>query len=401
MVTGNMIKKLVKKAGLLFNISIIYAFILLSTLFFCGCDREDPSSTIQDHSIIPHYEDRYYINSLSPKLQNSLITLYKSILAFEETCTFPEQLSIEEADLVITVLSYDCPELFQFAHNDTMHFITVNNMVNGIILPYTMDKAEYDSAYEKCMDMIGGISEHMQGMSKREKEKYVYDKLASLITYSTAAKNCENAFGALINGYAKCDGISLAMKWIMEENGIPTYVVTGKKDDNETGHAWNAVKFGETYYDLDLSSDVDTENKVMPLYGAYNCDRNWISGLYPVYTVLSRNFDLPGQFENHGSRLDGMVFVNHGDNVQETLFAALNDELMEAGDSGNEDANEDSGASGKCLLQFEDESDYLTFINNLSIYMRVWYSRNELYGDYTINYLDKFKVCGIDFNAAS
>ena len=117
-----MIKKLVKKAGSLFNISIIYTFIVLSILFFCGCDREDPSSVIQDHSIIPHYEDRYYINSLSPKLQNSLITLYKSILAFEETCTFPEQLSIEEADLVITVLSYDCPELFQFAHNDTMHF---------------------------------------------------------------------------------------------------------------------------------------------------------------------------------------------------------------------------------------------------------------------------------------
>ena len=30
------------------------------------------------------------------------------------------------------------------------------------------------------------------------------------------------------------------------------------------------------------------------------------------------------------------------------------------------ETDEETGAFGKCLLQFEDESDYLTFINNLS-----------------------------------
>ena len=59
-------------------------------------------------------------------------------------------------------------------------------------------------------------------------ELYLYDRLTDWITYSTTAPGCENAYGALVGRAAKCDGISIAMKWVMEESGIPAMVITGQ-----------------------------------------------------------------------------------------------------------------------------------------------------------------------------
>lgn len=91
-----------------------------------------------------------------------------------------------------------------------------------------------------------------------EKEKYVHDVLLEKATYNASANMNQSAYSALVNGHTVCAGYARAFQYLMIRLGIPTYYCAGSSGEN---HAWNIVKLGNDYYNVDVTWDDASEGK--------------------------------------------------------------------------------------------------------------------------------------------
>ena len=102
-------------------------------------------------------------------------------------------------------------------------------------------------------------------MNNFEVVTVIYDYLASTITYETevVSKSGDSdigkysaftSYGALVKGFAVCDGISSAFNIMCNLMGIESYEVTGYSTAGGIGgHAWNKVNVYGTWYGVDLT----------------------------------------------------------------------------------------------------------------------------------------------------
>ena len=86
-----------------------------------------------------------------------------------------------------------------------------------------------------------------------DKEKFVHDYILEKNIYDINNKLNQSAYSALVNGKTVCAGYSRAFQYIMNKLNITTYYVTGKSQGES--HAWNIVKLGNGYYNIDLTWD--------------------------------------------------------------------------------------------------------------------------------------------------
>lgn len=72
-----------------------------------------------------------------------------------------------------------------------------------------------------------------------------------------------NLEGALLDGKAVCDGITKAFMLLARMEGIECIRVTGKNADN-VGHAWNKVRIGNVWYNVDVTGDDILASGILP-----------------------------------------------------------------------------------------------------------------------------------------
>lgn len=109
----------------------------------------------------------------------------------------------------------------------------------------TLKKARKE--FEAEVDLIlAGITEDM---TEYEKELYLHDTLAARIIYQESS-NAHNAYGALVEGIAVCEGYAEAFQYLLHRVGIQSFIITG---DAGGPHAWNMVCIDGTYYHVDLT----------------------------------------------------------------------------------------------------------------------------------------------------
>lgn len=110
----------------------------------------------------------------------------------------------------------------------------------------TESKAMFDEAAEKILEGARNLG------SDFDKEKYVHDMLANQTDYNLSAPMNQSAFSALVGRSSVCAGYSRAFQYLMQQLGIPCYYCSGYAGGN---HAWNIVKLGDDYYNVDLTWD--------------------------------------------------------------------------------------------------------------------------------------------------
>lgn len=97
----------------------------------------------------------------------------------------------------------------------------------------------------------------------------VYDKIHAVNAYLSARVDYDlihkknghyhlksTAYGALVNGYAVCQGYAVAAYRLLRELGEECRVITGTvllPDGSAEEHAWNIVRIGDVYYQLDIT----------------------------------------------------------------------------------------------------------------------------------------------------
>lgn len=328
-------------------ICLLAAVMLL--LSGCGISIPMTRATEPNPDILKHRDIRYLAQEMDEQDYLNMCAYYEAAINFEQWCYLPYPVSQEELEQLITVTRYECPELMMLEVSRSFQVYGTKEQATAVEMPYSMDKEEYETKLAQTQAAIDELVQKSQGMTEAEKEKLVYDHIVTNSVYDETARWAATAYGCLVEGKAKCDGFSFAMKWVMEEMGISCMIVAGDPPDGGIGHAWNLIKIDGSWYDLDVTADVGREAGPGPNYPAYNVSDTWIRRLYELNDAY-KAFDLPGASDMSQSYYgQNHCYVPAGgqDRMEELYMAAYAEE-------------------GSFVIQFESKEDFEAFEEDIT-----------------------------------
>lgn len=296
---------------------------------------------------ILYYELRPFLHQLEPELLENLEAIYDTAMAFETTCEFPNPMSADEMSYLMGLMHTEFPELMQIDNTvvSTYYSDRTTGLVTSYELPYVLTEQEYDAQYAAVRRVIDRLVDETRGMTDWEKEKYVFDYITDNCTYSMDGTYSYTPYGTLVDQVAKCDGISLAMKWIMEDMGITCVCITGDPTVTEVGHAWNMIRLDGEYYNVDVTMDVRKAGDECPrLYCALNVTNDMVIQTYVLNDVYTKLLTIP-----RVTTMDQSYHARNGDYLSSgsDWKAAVVERFLKACESGEPQ-----------LLQFESKADF-------------------------------------------
>lgn len=157
---------------------------------------------------------------------------------------------------------------YSCAYGVTLGTTTNDGIVTAIRLK-DMD-SDFVKRYEKFKKVIAEVKAEIQPeMKDIEKAIICHDYIVRKTTYSQAVKGYAYASGALVNGYSNCSGYTNALKFLLANEGITSYHISG----NNGSHGWLYVILdGEAFF-IDATWD-DTGARVKGLVDHYFFVRN-------------------------------------------------------------------------------------------------------------------------------
>lgn len=224
-------------------------------------------SRCQDSSLVYYAKIRlkdanwaYQGSKLSFKVDSDLPTELKNSLVWSYTAVSYSNVSIAGDSAEFTVKG----KVLDFAHDDNNARISVT-LPTGVFaktflevqytsLSYCNQSYKYYMLENKIQQIIA--SEIKPGMTDREKVKAIHDWMCKNVKYDWDGYNGKtpmkaDAYSALIDGYAVCDGYAGGFALIMNDLGISTIRVRSQS----MLHAWNKVLLEGQWYWLDVTWD--------------------------------------------------------------------------------------------------------------------------------------------------
>ena len=162
---------------------------------------------------------------------------------------------------IFTMFYSDTPEYFWCSGGWRASF---DGTTLTISPSYTMTGAALNSAKSAYNKKVSELTKGLEGKSDYEKSKILHDRLIDTVAYTCTA-NDQNAYGALVEGRAVCNGYARAYQHLMKTVGIPAWYVRGvsvnPSTDASIGHAWNIVKLDGKWYHTDVTWDDQGQSK--------------------------------------------------------------------------------------------------------------------------------------------
>ena len=216
------------------------------------------SANAQDDEPVQLTEfSEYYGRSVLEKLPNAtaLLFAYDNIAAGVEESRATIQIYngenyISEAELRIVIDAYIRDYAHHFWLGKEYSYSYNSNGVVKYTPKYTMAGATLEQAkaelYEAADEILALIDD---SMTDYEKELVIHDALVEQIVYYDGTSHAHDAYGALVEGYAVCEGYAEAFQYLLHRAGIQSFLVIG--DSRGEGHEWNAVRIDGKYYHVD------------------------------------------------------------------------------------------------------------------------------------------------------
>lgn len=134
---------------------------------------------------------------------------------------------------------------------------------NGTVFTLSFN-IEYYTNYEQEQQLTEAVERAMgemqlEGKPEREKVCIIHDYICDHVDYDYENLNNPSymtkftAYAALCNGKAVCQGYAVLFYRMCKEAGLSVRVISGK--GNGQNHAWNIVRVGEYYYNVDCTWD--------------------------------------------------------------------------------------------------------------------------------------------------
>lgn len=280
--------------------------------------------------LIPYFEKRYFLSRLEGEELEDFCAMYRCMTEFAEECELPNPISGQTVNELLVYLNYECPELLQYESDETITFWTSDRtgLVVKVRLPYAMDRSGYEQMRGEAESRLDALCAQTAGMSDYEKELFFYRYIIENCHYNRETENAANAYGVLVEGQGRCEGISRTIKWAMDKLDIPNFILRGIDEADPTNnHSWNVIQIGDTYGDLDATQDdaesADDGTQLPVPYGLVNVSADWLRSRYRLDDANLR-FELPGSesMEKSYHALQGTL-VREGESAREMLKSLL------------------------------------------------------------------------------
>ena len=143
------------------------------------------------------------------------------------------------------------------------HQYSKGNVIFTIYFDYFFkSKSEYDNYNKKVNTIIDKILN--TAINSDDPEQYIYEYILDNVSYKSGQYS-HTIQGALVDGYAVCDGYSKTFMMLLNMCGIQSDVVSGKTSTG-VNHMWNRV------YDKQFTSTDRIEMEDKGNYTIYYCD---------------------------------------------------------------------------------------------------------------------------------
>ena len=270
--------------------------------------EDTPAKPVVKTDISPIDPENYFgVQWLSTQANGSnLVKSYQELAAgikeLKEEIPLSAGITEKELHTVWYCFQADYPQYFWLGSQ--FEYYQKGNEITKIVPSYIVTGSEL-SAEQKDFDkaakkLTAGIN---SSMTQYEIEKTIHDRLVLHCNYKEA-KDAHNAYGALVNGTAVCEGITKAFQHLCRSVGIETLFVFGTSynptSGNIEGHSWNIVKIEKNYYHIDVTWDNAGEPSEDELhYAWFNLPTQWICEdhvlaqmgyAYPNCTETKENF---------------------------------------------------------------------------------------------------------------
>ena len=237
------------------------------------------------YAVNPLYEDVISIDDLKKKLDSSndeqlfaastgqYFSDYDSAVSYlrkqmvsretEITLNFPASWFDSHKDELYWDLLYDamkCDESSTGQDGDALIYGFAGcrlSYSNAGYIQYTMS---YHSDAEQEAKLTAAVAEAMttlqlNGLSEAKKITKIHDYICNHVDYEYNSKEEQiyTAYGALCTGKAVCQGYAVLFYRLCKEAGLSVRIISGT--GNGGPHAWNIVRIGSKYYNVDCTWD--------------------------------------------------------------------------------------------------------------------------------------------------
>ncbi len=252
--------------------------IVAVIISFCACSIDDvfqnsgnssySAQTTEPSSAVPPKKLNNYAysyNSIESRKVKELYMLINEKARLLLSAAFKIEGEITDFQMGEALEAYrnDHPEVFwltseiSYFYKDGNTFINLSYNIAGEEL--IKAKKSFNSTVEKIID------DAPRNSSDYEKELYVNNYLVENCSYDDKATETENvvknendAYGALIDKTAVCEGYARAFQLLCNKLGIECVTISGIADNEN--HAWNCAKIDGDWYQVDTTWN-DTDGK--------------------------------------------------------------------------------------------------------------------------------------------
>ena len=252
----------------------IGAAIVIFAAMFSGCgsstsDSSEPTlaPTTEAQSRVS-LDDRaeakngYGYESLDTDQKRSVYDTIGEYMHMSETEEFVlDDVTLAVFDEALGAYEADHPEEFWLDLGSRYSYVEYSESI-GFELNFELEGDELNTAKETFSKKVDEITASApEEASDYQMEIFVNDYLIDNCDYQSDASMKHNAYGALVNGAAVCDGYAKAFQILCNRLGIECVGVNGycpdfNKENGEsadTGHMWNCAKIGGDWYHVDVT----------------------------------------------------------------------------------------------------------------------------------------------------
>ena len=263
-------------------LSLILSLVMLTTMVFSGAFATTVAAGADDgfndgafdwdevDKVADYGYDALAAHPQKAKMQFLYNQLKNGIEKCESEISLDYQSqTVTEAEVAVALDAYIRDYAEHFWLGNEYSLVSSGDTVVAVRPTYLFDasglvdaKAAFDTAVETA---LAGVQDNW---SEYQKALYLHDYLAGRITYQKTT-HAHNAYGALVNGAAVCEGYAEAYQVLLREAGIQSFIAIGSSVNPTTGvlepHAWNYVKINNRFCHVDLTWD----DPGVTLYHAY------------------------------------------------------------------------------------------------------------------------------------
>lgn len=208
--------------------------------------------------------ERPLYSQLSRKEQAVYTALYRGICEKSTVIPLPFDVDGEMYSRLYCMLEKQEGELFYIGST----YYTAQKIKNATIV---LREDSADAIAEKENELAAAAEKIISRIPQNgdfEKALYIHDYLVSNCKYERKSENgyISTVYGCLVEGTANCEGYAKSFSYLARLAGLNAVLVTGTTDNGEN-HAWNKVKIGGDWYNLDVTwDDIDEPRDKRHIY---------------------------------------------------------------------------------------------------------------------------------------